>query len=38
MPESRGNSEAALDQVAHAKHSDETLEKIGKNSDLHPNF
>lgn len=29
MPKCRGNSEAALDQVSHAKHSDETLEKIG---------
>lgn len=28
MPECRGNSEAALDQVAHAKHSDETFNAI----------
>lgn len=26
MPKCRGNSEAALDQVSHAKHSDETTE------------
>lgn len=30
MPKCRGNSEAALDQVSHAKHSDETLEKSGR--------
>lgn len=28
MPKCRGNSEAALDQVSHAEHSDETLGKL----------
>lgn len=30
MPKCRGNSEAALDQVSHTEHSDETLEKSGR--------
>lgn len=28
MPKCRGNSEAALDQVSHTKHSDETLNAV----------
>lgn len=38
MPESRGNSETTLDQISHTEHSDETLENIGIDFNLHINF
>lgn len=35
MPKCRGDSEAALDQISHTKHSDKTLEKkLEQNSDV----